>query len=123
MIPDLPKSIDDLARLDFYSTLAEQLEQQGSVHVNWHTHKQNPAICWICDTFILISRVLDTTLNMSKSPIDTKTSFSSDTESENEIESSDDAEEEEMISSLQTDIADLEHKRYNEPEYDIEDEC
>lgn len=112
MIPDLPKSVDIEARLDFYSTLASNLQTQGTIHTNWHTHRQNPAICWICDTFILMQKILDAIdMNISKSSVDIETDFSSVTDSESEIEDEDSEEESEMLEDL------------NEPEYDVEDEC
>ncbi len=117
MIPDLPKSVDMPARLDFYSTLASNLQTQGTIHTNWHTHRQNPAICWICDTFILMQRILDTVESyITKSSVDIETDLSSVTDSESEIENEDSEEESEMIASLEDDST------YNEPEYTLEDE-
>ncbi len=86
MIPDLPPSVTDEERLDFYSTLAGNLADQSSIHVNWHTHRQNPSTCWICDMNILISKVLNTTTHNAKSSLDTVTEFSSEDDSISEIE-------------------------------------
>ncbi len=49
MIPELPESVTDIERLKFYSDILSNLEDQSTIHTNWHTHKQNPAVCWICD--------------------------------------------------------------------------
>ncbi len=117
MIPDLPNSVSFDARLDFYSTLASNLQTQGTIHTNWHTHRQNPAICWICDTFILMQKILDVKdKNISKSSVDIETDLSSVTDSESEIEYEDSEEESEMIALLEDDST------YNEPEYSVEDE-
>ncbi len=86
MIPDLPQSVSDTERLDFYSTLAGNLSDQSSIHVNWHTHRQNPSVCWICDLNILLSKVLQ--IN-TKSSLDMVTELSSEEESDSEIENDD----------------------------------
>ncbi len=83
MIPDLPTSVSDTERLDFYSTLAGNLSDQSSIHVNWHTHRQNPSVCWICDLNILLSKVL---LINTKSSLDMVTEPSSEDDSDPEIE-------------------------------------
>ncbi len=98
MIPELPPSVTDAERLDFYSTLAGNLSDQSSIHVNWHTHRQNPSTCWICDMNVLMSKLINT-----KSSLDMVTRFSSDDESDTEIESDFNHNEEEIG---------------NEPEYD-----
>ncbi len=102
MIPTLPSSVSDQERLDFYATLAGNLSDQSSIHVNWHTHRQNPSVCWICDLNILLSKILQ--IN-TKSSLDTVTELSSEDDSEPEIE----------------------HENFNtadenEPEYDTLDE-
>ncbi len=86
MIPELPSSVSLKDRLDFYSTLAGNLSDQSSIHVNWHTHRQNPSTCWICDINILISKVLSHTRYITKSPLDMETEFSSEDDSDSEIE-------------------------------------
>ncbi len=86
MIPELPKEVSESARLDFYSTLAGNLSDQSSIHVNWHTHRQNPSICWICDLNILISKVINLQGLNSKSSLDMETEISSEDESDSEIE-------------------------------------
>ncbi len=50
--------------------------------MNWHTHRQNPSVCWICDMNILISKILFYT----KSTLDMETEFSSEEVSDSEIE-------------------------------------
>ncbi len=82
MIPELPKSVDVEDCLEFYSTLAGNLADQSSVHVNWHTHRQNPSTCWICDMNILMSKILYYT----KSSLDMVTKSSSEDDSDSEIE-------------------------------------
>ncbi len=87
MIPDLPPSVTDEERLSFYSTLWGNLSDQSSVHVNWHTHRQNPSTCWICDLFNLTSKVLHIAdKDITKSSLDIRTEYSSDDDSESEIE-------------------------------------
>jgi len=87
MIPDLPPSVSDQERLDFYSTLCGNLSDQSSIHVNWHTHRQNPSTCWICDTQILMSKVLLLVDKfITKSSLDIETEFSSEDDSDTEIE-------------------------------------
>jgi len=87
MIPDLPNGISKRNALDFYSKLSGNLSDQSSVHVNWHTHRRNPSVCWICDLNILITKVIDlSTTNNSKSALDTKTEQMSERSTEAEIE-------------------------------------
>ncbi len=83
MIPELPTSVSDKENLDFLSTIAGNLSDQSSVHVNWHTHRQNPSVCWICDLNTLVSKVLFYT----KSSLDMVTELSSEDVSDSEIES------------------------------------
>ncbi len=83
MIPELSPSVSDRENLDFLSTLAGNLSDQSSVHVNWHTHRQNPSVCWICDMNTLISKILYYT----KSSLDMVTQSSSEDVSNSEIES------------------------------------
>ncbi len=88
MIPDLPSSVSDRERLDFYSTLVGNLTDQSSIHVHWHTHRQNPSTCWICDMNILMSKILHITQGLiPKSTLDMETESSSDDDSDPEIES------------------------------------
>ncbi len=87
MIPDLPPSVSDAERLDFYSTLVGNLSDQSSIHVNWHTHRQNPSTCWICDLLILMSKILHITQGLIPKPsLDMETQFSSVDDSDSEIE-------------------------------------
>ncbi len=102
MIPDLPPSCTDSDRVTFYDTLLGNLQDQSSIHVNWHTHRQNPSTCWICDMYTLSSKVmLLCDKYITKSPLDTVTELSSEDDSDTEIEN---------------DLID------NEPEYDVEDD-
>ncbi len=89
MIPDLPPSCTFLEKLDFYATIAGNLSDQSSIHVNWHTHRQNPSVCWICDLNILISKALACYSLNTKSSLDMVTESSSDNESDSEIEDGD----------------------------------
>ncbi len=91
MIPDLPPSCTDEDRLQFYDTLHGNLSDQSSIHVNWHTHRQNPSTCWICDTLTLMSKVMQLSSKyITKSPLDMETELSSDDDSDSEIENIDD---------------------------------
>lgn len=88
MIPSLPNSVSDEDSLDFYSKIAGNLSDQSSIHVNWHTHRGNPSVCWICDTNILISILLrELERVLSKSALDIRTDNLSERESDSEIES------------------------------------
>ncbi len=82
MIPTLPSSISDTEQIEFYSSIAGNLADQSSIHVHWHTHRQNPSVCWICDLNILVSKIL----LLTKSSLDMETESSSDNESDTEIE-------------------------------------
>jgi len=87
MIPDLPPSVSDEERLDFYDKLLSNLEDQSTIHLNWHTHKQNPSVCWICDIPIIARKILYIVdKNISKSPLDIETELSSGMVSESEID-------------------------------------
>ncbi len=100
MIPTLPSNVSDKDQLDFLSTLAGNLADQSSIHVNWHTHRQNPSVCWICDLNTLVSKILYYT----KSSLDIVTELSSEDVSDSEIES-------------------LNTNEEPEPEYEVEDEA
>ncbi len=82
MIPTLPSSISDQEQIEFYSSIAGNLSDQSSIHIHWHTHRQNPSVCWICDLNILVSKIL----LLTKSSLDMETESSSELESEPEIE-------------------------------------
>ncbi len=99
MIPELPATVSDRENLNFLSTIAGNLSDQSSVHVNWHTHRQNPSVCWICDLNTLVSKVLFYT----KSSLDMVTELSSEDDSDSEIETYKTNDE-------------------PEPEYEVEDE-
>ncbi len=82
MIPTLPSNVSDQDNLEFLSTIAGNLADQSTVHMNWHTHRQNPSVCWICDLNILVSKILYYT----KSSLDMVTELSSEEDSDSEIE-------------------------------------
>ncbi len=87
MIPDLPHSVSLQDHIDFYATLAGNLADQSSIHVNWHTHRQNPSVCWICDLNILLSKILHLwDKDITKSSLDMETELSSEDDSDSEIE-------------------------------------
>ncbi len=87
MIPDLPESVTDIERLEFYSNLLSVLEDQSCIHTNWHTHKQNPATCWICDIPICARKIAYIVeKNITKSTLDSETELSSEYESDTEID-------------------------------------
>ncbi len=98
MIPTLPPSISEDDRNEFYATLAVNLSDQSTIHIHWHTHRQNPSVCWICDMNTLLSMAFST-----KSSLDMVTKLSSEDESDTEIEN------------------DLNHNEEPEPEYDVLD--
>ncbi len=99
MIPDLPANVSDKDNLNFLSTIGGNLADQSSIHVNWHTHRQNPSVCWICDLNTLVSKILYYT----KSTLDMETELSSEDDSDSEIET-------------------LNTNEEAVPEYDIEDD-
>jgi len=101
MIPTLPPSISEDERNEFYATLAGNLSDQSTIHIHWHTHRQNPSVCWICDMNTLLSMAFST-----KSSLDIETRNSSDEESDTEIENEND----------------LNHDDEGTPEYDTMDE-
>jgi len=108
MIPELPKSVTQIDALKFYSDLLSNLEDQSTIHVNWHTHKQNPAVCWICDIPICARKIAYIVEQyITKSPLDMETVESSVEDSEPEIDDE----------SLNRD-----EETYNEPEYDVDDD-
>lgn len=112
MIPDLPEGVSPKDTLEFYANLWARLESQSTTHVHWHTHTKNPAVCWICDMYALVSKMLDIyDALLSKSSVDNEINLSSDTDSEQKAIAESGADEEDYI------IENL-----NEPEYDVEDE-
>ncbi len=98
MIPTLPPSINESERNEFYATLAGNLSDQSTIHIHWHTHRQNPSVCWICDMNTLLSMAFNT-----KSSLDMVTESSSDDESDSEIENeSFNKDEEEPVPEYET---------------------
>lgn len=110
MIPTLPDGMLQSDILSFYDKLSGNLTDQSTIHVHWWTHRQNPAVCWICDIVTLISKILDIAQeNYTKSPVDIETDESS-----------------EHISDLDSD-AEIENYNTNDeesrvPEFDVVDE-
>ncbi len=98
MIPTLPSNVSDKDQLEFLSTLAGNLADQSTIHTNWHTHRQNPSVCWICDLNVLVSKILYYT----KSSLDMVTESSSDDESDSEIENESLNRDEEGIPEYET---------------------
>ncbi len=87
MIPELPPSCSDEDALRFYRSLLGRIQDQGSIHINWHTHRQNPSVCWICDLITISSVILGESERLySKSSLDKEIEQSSEEESEPEIE-------------------------------------
>ena len=106
MIPDLPDGMQPLEVLKFYDTLSGNLTDQGSIHVHWWTHRQNPSVCWICDLITLISKVLSIEFEINtKSTVDIMTNEVNDEDSETEIE-----------------FPNKDDEDYNEPEFDVSEE-
>ncbi len=97
MIPTLPSSISDQEQIEFYSSIAGNLSDQSSIHIHWHTHRQNPSVCWICDLNILVSKIL----LLTKSSLDMETESSSEEESDTEIEN-DNYDEEKQVPEYDT---------------------
>ncbi len=87
MIPDLPEGISSEKVLEFYDKLASNLQDQGTIHVNWFTHRRNPSVCWICDLNILNSKILDLCNRfITKSTVDLETELLSENETDTEID-------------------------------------
>ncbi len=87
MIPELPHSVTQIDALKFYSDLLSNLEDQSTIHTNWHTHKQNPAVCWICDIPICARKIAYIVEQyITKSPLDMGTVEGSEEDSESEID-------------------------------------
>lgn len=88
MIPALPEGMTDRAMLRFYDTLSGNISDQSTIHKNWHTHRGNPSVCWICDQTTLLSMVLDLAFKINtKSTVDIETDEAQcETDSEPEIE-------------------------------------
>ncbi len=108
MIPDLPGGMSEQETLKFYDTLSGNLSDQSTIHVHWWTHRQNPAVCWICDYPILMEKILDIALGKyTKSAVDIRTSNSQEEDSDSEIE---------------TEFMNSDEETYNEPEYETIDE-
>ncbi len=105
MIPDLPEGIGLREKLMFYDTLSGNLSDQSTIHKNWHTHRGNPATCWICDLSTIQVKILNIAFDLlPKSTVDIETNeVQNDTDSETEIEN--------------------DNFESTEPEYDVDDEA
>ncbi len=105
MIPDLPEGITDEQALDYYAKIAGNLQDQGSIHIRWFTHRGNPSVCWICDMSIIHHKILELTGRLiTKSTVDLETTSMSESETDSEIE---------------TDVPDSYENP--EPEYEVEE--
>ncbi len=108
MIPDLPLGCSVDQQIDFYEKLLDTNEGQGLVHIHWHTHRNDPSLCWICDRATLAHKCLniaEEALLSTKSDPDMETSLVHDSELDSEIESEND----------------LNHNEEAVPEYDVVD--
>ncbi len=107
MIPTLPEGMNEFDILKFYDTLSGNISDQSTVHKNWHTHRGNPSVCWICDQTTLLSLVLSLAMDKyTKSTVDIETDeVQGETDSVSEIENNYNVDEEEPV-----------------PEYDVEDD-
>ncbi len=108
MIPQLPDGMNQYDILKFFDTLSGNLSDQSTIHKNWHTHRGNPSVCWICDMTTLLSKVLEIAFEIyTKSTVDIETDeVQGKTDSDTEIEIDPQREFEDD---------------YNEPEYDVDD--
>ncbi len=88
MIPTLPEGMDEFSMLKFYDTLSGNLSDQSTIHTNWHTHRGNPSVCWICDLTTLLSKVLVLAMDKyTKSTVDSEIEQVEDeSDSDTEIE-------------------------------------
>ncbi len=112
MIPTLPSSISDQEQIEFYSSIAGNLSDQSSIHVHWHTHRQNPSVCWICDLNILVSKIL----LLTKSSLDMETELSSEDDSDSEIEKDNFNYNDEPLGVPEYDVQDQQLGDSSEPE-------
>ncbi len=101
MIPDLPQGCNVDQQIDFYEKLLDTNEGQGLVHIHWHTHRNDPSLCWICDRGTLCHKLIAIAQEalLSKSPPDMETSLVHDSELDSEIESESLNRDEETITS------------------------
>ncbi len=76
MIPYLPQETNPLEIPKFYRQIAENLEARGGHHENWHSHKRDPSVCWMCDLIELSKLVIgEMERFISKSALDIETSI------------------------------------------------
>ncbi len=89
MIPDLPEGCNVDQQIDFYEKLLDTNEGQGLVHIHWHTHRNDPSLCWICDRATLAHKCLniaEEALLLTKSHPDIETNLVPDSDLESEID-------------------------------------
>ncbi len=74
MIPYLPQDTNPMDVPGFYRQIAENLESRGGHHENWHSHKRDPSVCWMCDLIELSKLVIgEMERFISKSTLDIET--------------------------------------------------
>ncbi len=76
MIPYLPLETNPMDIPKFYKQIVDNLSSRGGHHENWHSHKRDPSVCWMCDE-IEVSKLLIGELErfISKSALDIETSI------------------------------------------------
>ncbi len=117
MIPELPSSVSMADKLKFYSDVLSNLEDQSTIHINWHTHKQNPAVCWICDIPICARKIAYIVEQfITKSPLDSETELSSEYDSDTEIEDEFLNKNEELSNQPEYDVVDDDRDSHTEEE-------
>jgi len=88
MIPDLPEGNTVNQQIDFYEKLLDTNESQGLVHIHWHTHRNDPSLCWICDRATLAHKCINIAqeaLNVESAP-DIETGLVPDSDIDTEID-------------------------------------
>ncbi len=116
MIPTLPNGMTDINKLDFYDKLLGNYQDQATVHIKWWTHRQNPAVCWICDLITLTQKIMYITERFcTKSTVDMETDSSLEDDSISESETNDNVNDEVFLDRTGS-------PTYNEPEYDTVDD-
>ncbi len=113
MIPDLPEGNSVDQQIDFYEKLLDTNEGQGLVHIHWHTHRNDPSLCWICDRATLAHKCINIAmeaLNNAKSSPDIEACLDPDSELDSEIDSESLNTDEEAVPEYET------VDEYKEPE-------
>ncbi len=74
MIPYLPQDTNPMDIPAFYKQLADNLKSRGGHHENWHSHRRDPSVCWMCDSLELCTLVIQEMERfISKSALDIET--------------------------------------------------